>query len=167
MVLLAAMGLGTEPRQLGVVKDYDSLIAAIRTRVAELNVAHSTVDAVAGLPSGYTGKLLCDPPVRGIGRIAFGPLLGSLGMKLIAVEDPEALARVRQRLEPRKQPRHQRPHRAAERPGIVRRRLAELGSKGGRAFFATRTPEQIKQHQSAAAKARWRAWRAERRRQAA
>lgn len=38
--------------------EYDELIAMFRARIAELGVSLSEVDHVAGLPDGYTGKIL-------------------------------------------------------------------------------------------------------------
>jgi len=65
-------------------------------------VSNLTIDEVSGLQSGYTGKLLAISPSRNLGRLSLGCLLSTLGLRLVVVEDPEALARVRPRLERRK-----------------------------------------------------------------
>ena len=88
-------------RTIGVAHDYQELIAALRARQTELNVAYSTIDEVSGLPQNYVSKLLAQMPIKGLGRISLGPLLGSLGLVLIVAEDLEALQRVRSRLVPR------------------------------------------------------------------
>ena len=82
------------------VCDYADLIAAIRDRIDELSVAFHTVDAVAGLTLGHTGKILNGK--RGFGPASFLPLASALGLQLVVTEDPEALARVQSRLVARK-----------------------------------------------------------------
>src|SRR5215469_15439449 len=83
----------SDRRELATVTDYDTLIAALRARADELNVARLVIDETAGLQSGYTGKLLGAAQIKTIGRISMGPLLGALGLALVVVEDPEAAAR--------------------------------------------------------------------------
>lgn len=99
----------TEPRQI-IVTDYDSLVAACRARADALNISRDTIDEIAGLPKGYTSKVLMAKPLgdksasggrlssRNLGRVSLGPILGALGMALQPVEDPEALARVASRM---------------------------------------------------------------------
>lgn len=88
----------SEPKSLATVRDYDGLIAAIRARREELDVSLQTIDEVSGVQSGYAGKLLCNPPMKHLGPMSLGVILGTLGLMLVVVEDPEALARVRGRL---------------------------------------------------------------------
>src|SRR5206468_2426011 len=76
-----------EPKHLATVRDYDELVAAVRARVAELNITHANVDDVSGVPGGYASKLLCNPPMRTMGRVSLGLMLGALGLKLLVVED--------------------------------------------------------------------------------
>lgn len=90
------------PKHLATVSDYAGLLAAVRARVVELNITHENLDAVSGIQSGYAGKLLCNPPIRNFGLVSLGLVLGGLGLKLLVVEDEEALARVRSRLAPRR-----------------------------------------------------------------
>jgi hypothetical protein len=75
-------------RTLALVRDYGDLHEALRLRAEVLDVSRLTIDEAAGLPSGYTGKLLCPHPAKGLGRLSLGPLLGALGVMLILVEDP-------------------------------------------------------------------------------
>lgn len=91
------IGMDATPA-LGTVRDYDDLVAVIRARMIELDVTLATVDHVAGLPTNYASKLLGPKRSRRMGIIAFGALLGAIGVKLVAIEDTEALARVRNRL---------------------------------------------------------------------
>jgi hypothetical protein len=78
-------------------KNYDAFHAALRRRADDLKLARIVLDELAGLPTGYVGKLLGLGKVRGVGRISMGPLLQALGLKLVIVEDPEALHRIKAR----------------------------------------------------------------------
>jgi hypothetical protein len=113
----------TEVRSTADLRD------AFRARVRDLGIAYETVDAIAGLPVGYTGKLLGANPSRNFGAVSFDSLLGALGLKLVAVEDTEALARVQGRLVPIRRS-------AASRQEITvrmtRKFLKEIGRQGGR-----------------------------------
>jgi hypothetical protein len=82
--------------------DYGALLRAVRDRVAELGITHETVDAVSGLQSGYTSKLLADPPIRRMGPIILFLVLQSLGMTVSLIDDPIGLSSLRHRLTPRK-----------------------------------------------------------------
>jgi hypothetical protein len=86
-------------RPIAIAREYGELINALRDRAEELNVSRETLDAVSGLQSGYTAKLLVG--LKGLGRVSLGPLLGSMGVVLVVMEDPIALAKVRDRLVPR------------------------------------------------------------------
>lgn len=90
-------------RQLAVVTDYDTLQDALRDRADELQASRATIDDLAGLPSGYSGKLLGKAQVRGITKLTLGPLLQTLGLKLIVVEDKETTAKIRRRITPRRE----------------------------------------------------------------
>jgi hypothetical protein len=105
-----------DAKPLAIIHGYDDLVAAIRARVAELGVTQATIDDVAGLQSGYAGKLLGPRRIKKLGIVSLGCVLGSLGMKLVAFEDPEALARVRSRLVPRKDKAHKPRPRPAQSP---------------------------------------------------
>jgi hypothetical protein len=85
-------------RQLAEATTYDGLIAAFRNRAAELQVAGETIDEVAGLPARYSAKLLGPNQIRRIGAISLGPLLGALALKLVIVEDEDALRQYGSRL---------------------------------------------------------------------
>ena len=126
-------------RQLAEATDYNGLVTAIRSRVAELQLAGETIDEVAGLPARYTAKLLRPMPVRRIGMLSLGPLLGALGLKLIVVEDEDALRRVAGRLK-RRNPNLVRS--AASEFRLSHRFLRKIASKGGTARDAKLTPEQ-------------------------
>ncbi len=93
---------------LGIIRDYADLIDIVRGRVAELQITHQTLDHVAGLSDGYASKLLCEPPMKCAGPRLIRALLGAVGLKLVAVVDDEALARVQSRLvKSKRRPREQ------------------------------------------------------------
>ena len=86
------------PAPLAIVRTTDDLREVFRRRVAQLNISLETLDAIAGLPTRYSSKVLGLQPTRRFGQISFEALLGALGLMLIAIEDAEALARVQHRL---------------------------------------------------------------------
>jgi hypothetical protein len=90
----------TDAGPLGICRTSDDLREVFRRRVAELGISLDTVDAVAGLPTRYTQKVLGLQPRRNFGQFSLDGLLGALGLMLIVVEDAEALARVQGRFEP-------------------------------------------------------------------
>ena len=62
------------------------------------------IDEVGGLPARHAGKLLSPNPVKSLGRSSLGPLLGTLGVKLIVAVDEAALEKIRYRLTPSEWP---------------------------------------------------------------
>jgi hypothetical protein len=89
------------PRVLAEVHDYAGLHGALRARSDELAVSRAELDSLSGLQSGYCGKLLAPVPIKRIGYQSLGPLLTVLGVKLIMVEDSDALRRIGPRLKKR------------------------------------------------------------------
>jgi len=86
------------------IRSMDELIAALRARLVELQLTHSTVDGIAGLQDGYTSKLLAPKPIKNLGPISFQALLGALGVAVVVVEDPEQVKRVEGRWTKRERP---------------------------------------------------------------
>jgi hypothetical protein len=84
--------------ELGVIKDYRDLHQILRARCEQLDILRETIDDASGLTSGHASKLLADPPIKNLGIVSLGLVLGALGMKLIAVDDHEALERIRPKL---------------------------------------------------------------------
>jgi hypothetical protein len=104
------------PRILATATDYASLMEAFRERTAELGITRLEVDEIAGIPSGYAGKLLGSEPIKHVGAKSLGPLLGALALKLVVVEDTEMLPRILRRLLHRSS-RAGRPHRRSATSG--------------------------------------------------
>jgi hypothetical protein len=81
-----------------LARNENEFLAAIRRRVAELDVSYDTLDRIAGLPDRFASKLLCDPPMRSISQATLWLLMGALGYKLALIPDVEGLAKVQTRL---------------------------------------------------------------------
>src|SRR5947209_5634308 len=87
-----------------LITDYPALIQAFRDRRDELDLSHELIGEIGGLQSGYAGKLLAPKPIKNLGPMSFGAMLGALGVALVMVEDLEAAARVKERWTKRKRP---------------------------------------------------------------
>jgi hypothetical protein len=86
------------------IRSQAELLDAIRARRDALNISHETIDGIAGLQSGYTSKLLAPVPIKNLGPMSMGPLLGALGVALVLIEDEALVAKVRGRWIKRKRP---------------------------------------------------------------
>ena len=49
---------------IGLVRDYDDIVAIARARRAQLDISYETLDDVAGVQSGYSAKVLGPTPSR-------------------------------------------------------------------------------------------------------
>jgi hypothetical protein len=83
-------------------RDYGQLIDALRSRLDSLNTTMEVVDDVAGLPLRYSSKIFAPVPVKSVGKVSLGPILGALGLKLLVAVDEEMFERIRHRLTPRR-----------------------------------------------------------------
>ena len=88
-------------RVIGEFADYAGMLDMLRTRVAELQVNGERFDEFAGLPRGYLSKLIGANPVRRISMVSMGPLFSALGIVCVVLENPQATARLKNRLKPR------------------------------------------------------------------
>jgi hypothetical protein len=142
-------------RQLAEATDYDGLIGAFRNRAAELQVAGETIDEVAGLPARYSAKLLGPNQVRRIGAVSLGPLLGALALKLIIVEDEDALRQYGSRLKRRNPNLVRNKRNTVVHVTRTRREFREMGKIGGplsRSYMSKKRAGEIGR---TAAQARW------------
>jgi hypothetical protein len=77
------------------LQDYRGLVETCRQRADELSLSRLELDRLAGLPEGYSGKLLGSgkglKPKR-MWPASLEAILGTLGLKLIVVEDETAAA---------------------------------------------------------------------------
>jgi hypothetical protein len=76
---------------------YEELVSALRERADALDISRDVIDEVAGLPDHYSSKILSLGNIKRIGIRSLWPLLGALGLKLLVVEDPAAVERLRSR----------------------------------------------------------------------
>jgi hypothetical protein len=83
-----------------VVDDYQGLVEVCRQRAAELAISRSGIDEVSGLPNGMAGKILGDRQVKKMGPLTLGPLLQTLGLKMLIIEDAAATAKTLARRTP-------------------------------------------------------------------
>jgi hypothetical protein len=150
------MAEGDEPRVLGEFSNYDELIGALRHRAAELNLSGETIDAVSGLTSKYSQKLLGPAQVRRLGATSLGAFFGALAVRALLIEDKAAAARIRSQTTPR----NQSYVRDGMRAGSVHlmltdrfmRKIRKKGGENSRKYLGKRL---IKQLARKAAAARW------------
>jgi hypothetical protein len=93
---------------LAEVRNLSELHRALRERSEALNLSRNGLDALAGLETGYSAKVLAQNPARCLGPVSLPALLGALGLKLLVVIDEQAMARLQYRLSgfQRKRSRH-------------------------------------------------------------
>lgn len=148
----------TEVTFFAEAHDYLDLHAAARARAEQLNVSRETIDDVAGLTNGYASKLLALPPIKKFGPISLGPTMRALGLKMIVVDDPEALAKVEGRLTPRE---HGDPRAKVgcenvnQAPELLKLLQGELGRRRIRRINQKLTPSERQERARRAARARW------------
>src|SRR5262249_40908533 len=80
------------------IRTYGELVAAFRARLVELGTTMEMVDEVAGLPLRYSNKIFAPVPIKTLGKVSLGPILGALCTKLVLVEDQEMLDRIGHRI---------------------------------------------------------------------
>jgi len=112
---------------LGEARNYDELVALFRRRCVELGTSMETLDLIAGTPSRYVSKLLCSMPIKHLGPISMGLMLGALALKLQIMVDHEQEEKIKDRLIPKaSSPAFRRQHNI----GNVRRELVGNSSWG-------------------------------------
>jgi hypothetical protein len=145
-----------EPRVIAEVKDYAALVAAMRIRAQErqLAIGGEAVAAFTGLPANYLAKILAPrlSNVRRIGMISLGPILAALAVKLLVVEDLQAAALADRRLPKSRS--------TAMQSGAIqvvfsRRFMKKIGAIGGKNRRKNMTDEEATRHARKAALARW------------
>jgi hypothetical protein len=90
------------PRILGEIACYADLHQLMRARCDELELTRASLDRLARLPAGYAAKLLCPKPMKRLSDETLGFAMPALGMKLVVVEDLQALETLRARSDKRK-----------------------------------------------------------------
>jgi hypothetical protein len=85
-----------------LLRNEADMIAAYQARIQELQLTYATVDAISGLPDGYTAKLMAK--MKGLGEKAIEGLNGALGVGFVVAVDREQCAKVETRWVRRKRP---------------------------------------------------------------
>lgn len=85
------------PEIYRVVTDMEALHEAFRDRVEDLNVSRIELDAAAGFTPGYASKLLCDPPMKFVGKETLAKMLKGTGLAIALVVDDGKLPKAEQR----------------------------------------------------------------------
>ena len=118
---------------------WDALIATFRARRIEMGLSQLDVDDLAGIASGYTGKLeasLTNPAAknaRSIGRESLPLMLGALSLRLSVDARPCPASENRSK----------------------HKTLSERGKKGQAIWKVRTTPKQRRANARKAAQARW------------
>ena len=87
---------------IATVRDHNELLVAIRQRVEQLDLSHSTVEYLSGLQSGYLSKVVANPPPKRMQPFTWFLILQALGCELQIVENPQLMERLKPRFEKRK-----------------------------------------------------------------
>jgi len=140
------------PRVIADVSSYEQMLAALRSRVNELQINGERFDEYSGLPRGYLSKLIGAKPIRRLGMISLAPVLAGLGLRLLVIEDNAATARLKNRLPPRNQ------SYVRSAPSIILtvRFFKRIGRMGAQARVDNSTKQQRQEWARNAANARWR-----------
>jgi hypothetical protein len=139
------------------ISGLDTMLAAVRVRINELQVNSANFEEFAGLPRGYLSKLVGVNPTRRIHMLSMGPLFGALGLRGRFVEDQEATERLKNRRLPPRNGSYARPTHTYV---IVTDRkwaqIQKLGHQARRAIWGKLTPQQRSDMMRALTLKRWR-----------
>jgi len=143
---------GEARRVIGEFTSYDEMLAAVRARVAELNVNGERFDEYAGLPKGYLSKLIGVRPTRRIAMTSMALVLNGLGLRGQFVEDPRGTEQLKTRVPPRNS------SYVRGTPSIILtvRFFQKIGRRGAQARIDNSTKQQRQEWARRAAIARWR-----------
>lgn len=117
------------------IRTYDELIAGLAARKTQLGLTNDMLDALAGTPAGYAGKIFGPARVRALGPQSLEYFLGALGLTIQLVEDADSARRIESRIKNGKglmEGVHQIAPRNRTLKDSVRRFSVRHGRKGGR-----------------------------------
>jgi hypothetical protein len=69
----------------------------MRARADELKLSRISIDEIAGVPAGYSAKLLSLKPVKKLGVLSISTVLPALAIRLVAISDDELMQRLQAR----------------------------------------------------------------------
>jgi hypothetical protein len=86
------------------IPGYRGFIEICRARAVELGISRSELDRISGLPAGYSGRILGNYEAakepRRMWPASLDAILGTLGLRILIIEDEAAAARTIARREP-------------------------------------------------------------------
>jgi len=101
----------------GFIAEYADLIEICRARAELLDLTRLETDRLAGLADGHAGHLLSRTFSKVFGPVTLLPVLQTLGLRMLLVEDPELTAHTLRCREPRMRLHVRRPRQLAPRAG--------------------------------------------------
>ena len=130
----------------GAFRDYDAMVAQLRTWVDTRGISLALLDDLSGLAKGHTGKLLGDARVKHFSTFSLFAVMATLGIRCRFEEDHEMVEQMRPHWEPCEVTQRRTQRRAPlgkttmERviPDVVR----ELGKRGAAALNGRLTAEE-------------------------
>lgn len=142
------------------VTSYTELIGAIRDQVGRLGVRYEDFDLLAGFAEGLTGKAFGPAQVKRLGPEKLFDALRAAGLRLRVEEDPEQAEKMRRQIVLKCTPRQANQARMGNHSSpagthMMSRVFKHFSQLGGKARMSKMTKAELKQHQSAAANARW------------
>jgi hypothetical protein len=84
-----------------LIRTENELVDYLRSRCDALRMSYETVDRLAGVADGFTGKLFARPPIKRMSSRTLEYYLAVLAIGLQPVEDPEQLERIKRRYDQR------------------------------------------------------------------
>ncbi|MGY4614784.1 hypothetical protein ACVWZ4_000011 [Bradyrhizobium sp. USDA 4472] len=79
------------------IRSMTDLVEAVRAAQIDRELSYEVIDALSGLQSGYTAKILGPAQSKRLGPVSTFPLLGALGKALVLVDDEEQIVLVKGR----------------------------------------------------------------------
>lgn len=133
---------------------------ALRALVEASGMAMLTIDELAGLPRGYTAKVLGEPPIRGLSSQSIFLIAGAIGHKIVFMVDEQRAGRIKAHhayvVCDDRQKRKDAHWRNAWKLSIEKESAQKRGKLGGNARRDRLTAEQRSRIARKAARARWR-----------
>jgi hypothetical protein len=77
-----------------MIRDEGDLREALCRRRDAMGVTNQWLDRFVGVPDGYTSKLLCNPPMKGMSVRTLFWFAGAMGFALALPEDPQPFERI-------------------------------------------------------------------------
>ena len=107
---IASPPIAKVPSPVGrFIRDYAEIVELCRAQADKMEISRHEIDRLAGLPDGHSGHVLAPSFSKLIGPAYLLALFETLGIRLVAIEDPELVARTLARRTPRQSSHMRRP----------------------------------------------------------